>query len=66
MTTKLKNAFERLSSSSVKEQNAIADLLLKEFAWDESFKNSQNELSMLAAEAVAEYKINKTKPLNLK
>lgn len=55
-----------LSKMSAMEQNAIAALLNEELAWKASFEKSQEELSHLAKEAVAEYKKSKTKTVKLK
>jgi hypothetical protein len=66
MTTTLKNIISKINKMPVSEQNAIASLLHEELAWKKSFENSQEQLGMLAAEAVAEYKKGKTQPLRLK
>jgi hypothetical protein len=66
MTTALKNIFSKLSKMPASEQNAIAALLKEELAWEKSFTSSQDELSNLAAEALAEYKKGKTQSLKLK
>jgi hypothetical protein len=65
MTTALKNIFSRINSLPVKEQNAIANLLKEELAWQKSYDKSQKKLANLAAEAVGEYSKGKTSPLNL-
>ena len=65
MTIALKKVFSDISKLPISQQNAIAELLIEELAWKESFENSQNELEMLAKEASVEYKSGKTKPLNL-
>ena len=48
-------------------QNLIAERLLEdiraEAEWDKSFADSQDELSSLADEAVADFRNGKTKPL---
>lgn len=61
MTTALKNIVSKINHLPAKEQNAIAQLLADELAWQKSYKNSQPELATLAAEAVAEYKKGKTR-----
>ncbi len=66
MTTALKKIMSKLDKMSLSEQNAIASLLNEELAWKKSFDNSQDELTLLAAEALGEYKKGKTKSLNLK
>ena len=66
MTAALKNIFEKINNLPASEQNAIAVLLAEELTWQKSYAKSQHELSSLAAEALAEYRKGKTKPLNLK
>lgn len=60
MTTRLEQAFVKASKLSRTEQNALADWLLAELEserrWDELFANSQDVLSKLAAEALAEHR----------
>lgn len=66
MTVALKKVFTRLGRLSDREQNAIAEILSKELTWSKSFRESQSQLSSLAAEAITEFKSGKTQPLNLK
>ena len=66
MTTALKKIISKIDKMPLSEQNAIAELLNEELAWKKSFDNSQDELMVLASEAIGEYKKGKTKPLNLK
>ena len=66
MTTALKKVLSKLDKMPVSEQNAIALLLSEELSWKKSFDNSQNEINLLASEALVEYKKGKTKALNLK
>ncbi len=66
MTASLKSIFNKLEKLPSEEQNAIADLLAHELAWQTSFSKSQNQLAFLASEAKVEYKKGKTKPMNLK
>jgi len=65
VTTSLKNIITRLNTLPAKEQNAIAELLNEELAWQKSYDKSKKKLSALAAEAVAEYSKGKTRPMNL-
>ncbi|MEC4985083.1 MAG: hypothetical protein SAJ37_06880 [Oscillatoria sp. PMC 1068.18] len=69
MTQKLAQALLQLSQLPEAEQEAIATLILKEIEaekrWTEAFANSEDELSFLADEALAEFKQGKTRPLNL-
>jgi len=50
----------------LKEQDALAAFLLEELAserkWDEQFATSQDQLALLAREAVAEFRAGRTKP----
>ena len=59
MTTRLEQAFTEASKLSPKQQDALANWLLAELRsqkkWDRLFANSQEELSKLASEALAEY-----------
>ena len=59
MTTRLEQVFTEASKLSPKEQDALADWVLAELRsekkWDRLFANSQEELSKLASEALAEY-----------
>jgi hypothetical protein len=58
MTKLLEQAFEEASKLPPEEQDAIAAWLLEELAserrWSEAFAGSQDALSKLAAEAIAE------------
>ncbi len=68
MTTRLEQAFTEASKLSLKEQDALADWLLAELRsekkWDRLFANSQDALSKLASEALAEHRSGQTKELN--
>ena len=46
------------------EQQALAQLILSEIEWENSFANSQGKLSSLANEALEEYKKGKSKPMD--
>lgn len=69
MTTRLEQAFTEASKLSPKEQDALADWVLAELSsekrWDRLFANSQNTLSKLASEALAEHRRGQTQALNL-
>ena len=65
MVAELKKALKEAEKLSKEKQRAMADLILDEIKWELSFQNSQSELSMLAEEALGEYKAKKTKPLKL-
>ena len=69
MTTLLKEAFTKASALPAKDQDAFARFLIAEIddeaEWDASFSSSQNEIALMAKEALAEYKTGKTKPLDM-
>ncbi len=68
MTTLLQKAFEKASSLPEQEQNRFARFMISEIdtdrEWDASFAGSQDELALMAKEAIAEYKAGRTKPLD--
>ena len=68
MTTRLEQAFAEASKLSPKEQDAFADWMLAEIRsekkWDKLFANSQEALSKLASEAIAEHRSGQTQELN--
>ena len=67
MTKLLEKAFTEVSRLPLAMQNMIAERLLEdinaEAKWDDSFADSQDELSRLADEAVADFQSGKTKSL---
>lgn len=67
MTELLEKAFTEAARLPLATQNMIAEKLLEdinaEAKWDDSFADSQDELSGLADEAVADFQNGKTKPL---
>ena len=68
MTTRLEQAFTEASKLSPKEQDALADWLLAELRsekkWDRLFADSQEELSKLTSEALAEHNSGQTQKLD--
>ena len=64
MTKLLEKAFTEVSRLPLAMQNMIAERLLEdinaEAKWDDSFADSQDELSRLADEAVADFQSGKT------
>ncbi|MDR9367037.1 MAG: hypothetical protein RI575_17005 [Balneolaceae bacterium] len=68
MTRLLKQAFDKVSQLSEDEQDTIAALILKEIEsekkWEDTFESSQDELSKLGEEALAEHRAGKTKRLD--
>ena len=65
MTTLLEQAFPKASQLLEREQDALAELLLAELAseerWQALFDESQDLLSELADEALAEHRVGRTK-----
>lgn len=68
MTELLEKAFAEAAKLSQDEQDALAALLLDEISseqrWAQSFAASQDELSALADDALAEFKRGETRPLD--
>ena len=68
MTTRLEQAFTEASKLPPKEQDALADWLLaqlrSEKKWDRLFADSQEVLSKLSSEALAEHDSGQTQELN--
>lgn len=68
MTQLLQQAFDEASKLTVLEQNVFARWMLLELAsekrWDKAFANSEDLLSQLADEALAEHKKGKTELLD--
>ena len=48
-----------------KQQKRIAEFILNEIEWDSAFQSSPEKLSILAKEALTDYKAGKTKPMDL-
>ncbi len=67
MTELLERAFAKASELTPQEQDLIADWLLKELEsenrWDEAFAESQDALSKLGREALAEHRLGNTQEL---
>ena len=68
MTARLEQAVAEASKLPPTEQDALADWLLAELEserlWDELFADSQDVLSKLAAEALAEHRSGLTQELD--
>ena len=68
MTDLLQKAFDEASRLPDTEQDALAQLLLEELAaerqWDKLFGDSQDILSNLAQEALAEHRAGRTRELD--
>ncbi|HEU5291052.1 MAG TPA: hypothetical protein VFU05_10440 [Cyclobacteriaceae bacterium] len=65
MVEELKNAMDRAGKLSDEQQKSIAKLILNEIEWDRAIQSSPEKLSMLAKEALIDYKSGKTKPMDL-
>ena len=68
MTARLQQAFTEISKLPPKEQDALANWLLAELEsekqWDKRFAKSQDVLSKLASEALAEHHRGETQELD--
>ena len=68
MTQALLSAVAQAEKLPPEEQDAIAAILIEEIAseqrWSQSFARSEHVLESLAAEALAEFKSGKTRPLD--
>lgn len=68
MTELLEKAFNEASKLPQDEQDMLAEMLLADLAserrWSDAFAASQDELSELADEALAELKRGDTEPLD--
>ena len=67
MTKLLEKAFTEASRLPLATQNMIAERLLEDIQaegkWDDTFAETQDELSWLADEAVTDFQNGRTKPL---
>lgn len=67
MTELLEKAFAEASNLPEEEQDEVARILLEDLAaeenWDQAFATSQDELAVLADEAIAEFEQGETRPL---
>ena len=67
MTKRLEQAFTEAAKLPPEEQDAFAAIALEELAserrWAEAFAKSPQTLSRLAAEALAEHRAGRTRPL---
>ena len=61
MVAELKEVILKVEQLEDEEQKQIAKLLEDEIQWDTTFQKTQDQLSNLAQEALAEYKIGKAK-----
>jgi hypothetical protein len=68
MTQALNSAIAEATKLPPDEQDALAAILLEEMAseqrWSQSFAKSESMLETMAAEALAEFKAGKTKPID--
>lgn len=68
MTTQLlERAFAEAAKLPVREQDALATLVMEEIAaekqWDDAFANSQDMVAQMAEQALAEHKKGETRLL---
>ncbi|HWF44480.1 MAG TPA: hypothetical protein VG537_07555 [Candidatus Kapabacteria bacterium] len=67
MTKLLEQAFSEIQKLSEHDQDVLASLIIQEMLserkWDEAFARSQGQLEKLADEALSEYHLGKTTPL---
>ena len=61
MVAELKEVISKVEQLQDEVQKQIAKLLGEELQWETTFQNTQDQLSNLAQEALAEYKAGKTK-----
>ena len=61
MVAELKEVISKVEQLQDEEQIQIAKLLEDEIQWATTFQNTQDQLSNLAQEALAEFKAGKTK-----
>jgi hypothetical protein len=68
MTHALVQAVAQAEKLSPEEQDALAAILVEEITserrWSKSFARSENLLESMAAEALADFKAGRTKPLD--
>ncbi len=60
MITELKEVISKVEQLHEEEQKQIAKLLEDEMKWDTTLQTTQDKLSILAEEALQEYKAGKT------
>ncbi len=69
MTRLLEQAFQEAAKLDEQEQDAFARWILEELdaeqRWEKLWADSQNELALLAQEALQEHRNGQTKPLDL-
>ena len=65
MTKSLSEVVHQIEILSENEQNEIANLITEELNWKNAFANSEDVLSMLAEDAIEEFKSGKTKKVDL-
>ena len=64
MTDELRRAMTKAEGLSSDRQKLIAELILDEINWDDTFQSSSEKLTALAKEALTDYKAGKTKPMD--
>ncbi len=61
MVAELKEVISKVEKLQDDEQKQLAKLLEEEIEWNTTFEKTQNQLSNLAQEAIAEYKAGETR-----
>jgi len=64
MTNQVKKAIRKIEELPEKEQEEIANLILEQLSWNRTFESSQEQLAILAKEAVKEYQSGKANDQN--
>lgn len=61
MVSELKEVIERVEQLNDQEQRQIAKMLDEELQWDNTLRNTEDKLVLLAKEAIEEHQSGKTK-----
>ena len=61
MIAELKEVLQKVEQLNNEEQKSIARLINEELEWDSTLNKTQGTLSLLAKEAIEDYKSGKTK-----
>lgn len=64
MVTELKQVIQKIEQLNNDEQISLAKMIGEELEWENTLANTQDKLSLLAKEAIEEYKSGKTKTGN--
>lgn len=64
MTKALDKAFKELTKLSPERQDEIARLILEDLLWDKDLEKDKEKLTLMASDAIEEYKRGETIPFN--